>query len=352
MINTMASNIGTKPISGAYVVMLKRHLLRLQEQQLRTGKSSPVDISKEYPDQVIALERISPIIREIERLAGYASFGLDIGKLMHPSDYGIFGYAMMNCETLMCALRTACEHKNMLNREFNAEFISDNDLVVYKVNTALISKEIQILIELDFSSAFEFAQRLAGPHKDELKISSVHFTHPPLGPLEHYLMHFKCPVHFNSIENRIIIEKAVLDTPIYGANPKVLSVLEDKIGKMTRYAINTPNQLKHQVSRYVKEQLGGELSSAQAAAKNFNMSLSAFKKRLHLEGSCYQLICDEVRYRHCQELMQQDSLAMKEIAFELGFTNASAFNRAFKRWSGECPSFFKKRSHAEKEDCS
>jgi len=357
MTNTMASNSGkalqlSKPISGAYVVMLKRHLLRLKKQQLLIDKTPQTDINKEYVEQVIALERVSPIIREIERLSGYGSFGLDIGKLMHPSDYGIFGYAMMNCETLMCALRTACEHKNMLNRELNAEFITDNDLVIYKVNTALISKEIQILIELDFSTAFEFSQRLVGPYKDELSIKSVHFTHQALGPIEHYLTRFKCPVYFNASENQIVIEKDVLDTPVYGANPKVLSVLQDKIGSITRYARNDAVQLKHQVSRYVKGLLGGELPSAQATAKNFNMSLSAFKKRLHVEGSCYQFICDEVRYRRCQELMQKDSLSIKEIAYELGFTNASAFNRAFKRWSGESPSYFKKRSHDEKEDHS
>ena len=355
MINTMARRKGqtpqlSKPISGAYMVMLKRHLLRLQEQQLRFSKSYQSHINHEYTKSVIDLEHISPIIHEIEKLAGYASFGLDIGKLVHPSDYGIFGYAMMNCETLMSALRTACEHKNILNHEFKSAFFTDHDLVIYKVNTELISKEIQILIELDFSSAFEFAQHLVGPHKAELNIRSVHFAHSPLGPIEHYLECFKCPVHFNALENQIVIDKNVLNTPIYGANPKVLSVLEDKICHITRRAINNTKQFKHQVSRYVETQLGGELPSAMDAAKSFNMSLSAFKKRLHAEASCYQLICDEVRYRRCRELMQQNSLAMKEIAFELGFNNASAFNRAFKRWSGECPSYFKKQSHNKNVD--
>ena len=342
----------SKPISGAYMVMLKRHLLRLQEQQLRFGKSYQKHSKRHFTQSVIALEHISPIIHEIERLLGYASFGLDIGKLVHPSDYGIFGYAMMNCETLMSALQTACEHKYILNHEFRATFFTDKDLVIYKVNTPLSSKVIQILIELDFSSAFEFAQHLVGPHKDNLNIRSVHFAHSPLGPVEHYLERFKCPVHFNALENQIVINKDVLNTPIYGANPKVLSVLEDKICNITRRANNSPNQLKHLVSHFVKQQLGGELPSALEAAKSFNMSLSAFKKRLHAENSCYQLICDEVRYRRCRELMQEDSLAIKEIAFELGFTNASAFNRAFKRWSGECPSYFKKHSHTRNEDFS
>ena len=142
----------------------------------------------------------------------------------------------------------------------------------------------------------------------------------------------------------MIIDKAVLDTPIYGANPKVLSFLEVKIGHLVHYAKNDSEPLKHQASRYVKKQLGGELPSAQIAARHFNMSLSTFKKRLHNEDSCYQHICDEVRYQYCREIMQRDSFAIKEIAFKLGFTNASAFNRAFKRWTGESPSRFKKRS--------
>ena len=335
----------SKPAPGPYLVMLKRYLLRLQTQHQNTHNPFNRKFRPEYPE-CNALEQISHLIREIEPLTSYGCFGLDIGKLMHPSDYGIFGYTMMNCETLMCALRRACERKNILNRELSAEFISDNNLVIYKVNSALNSKEHQVLLEVDFSTAFEFAQRLVGPLIDELKISSVHFSHRPLGPVELYLAHFKCPVYFGESENKIIVEKDILETRVYGANPKVLSVLEDKIGSMSDATKNDSKQLKLQVTQYVKSQLGSDLPSAQSTAKHFNMSLSAFKKRLHLEGSCYQLICDEVRFSYCRELMRKDTLALKEIAFNLGFTNASAFNRAFKRWSGESPSGFKKRSYS------
>jgi len=347
----MAGNIGNaiqknKPISGAYVVMLKRHLSRLKEAKPEYVTNVISSNSRhEQLKEFASLERITPIIQEIEYLSGYGSFGLDIGKEMHPSDYGVFGYAMMNCKTLMCALRITCEHKNMLSRELSAEFITDNNQIIYKVNAAQTSKELQILIELDFSTAFEFAQRLAGPHKDELHISSVHFSHQSFGPIEHYITRFKCPIYFGATDNRIIIEKEVLDTPVFGANPKVLSALEDKIGTIARRPKNPPDQLKEKVSRYIKGYFGNELPLAQKAANHFHMSLSAFKKRLQHEHSCYQNICDEVRYNRCRELMQENTFTMKQIAFELGFTNASAFNRAFKRWSGESPSCFKKRTN-------
>lgn len=330
-------------ISSAYFLMLKRHLLRLQKQHNGIHALQD-DFNKRLVGRDISLEQLSPLIRQLERHSGYGCFALDIGKLMHPSDYGVFGYVMMNCATLMSALRIACEHKNMLNREFKAQFVVDHDQVIYKIDTTFNNKALQVLLELDFSSSFEFAQRLAGPCQHSLKIRAVHFSHAPLGPFELYRKHFKCPVYFNAPENKIVIDKTVLDTPIYGANPRVLSFLESKVGKLTTDAGNEPKRFKSQVIRYLENKLGGELPPAQEAAQDFNMSLSAFKKKLHIEHSCYQVICDDVRYQHCQALIQKDNVTLKEIAFELGFTNASAFNRAFKRWSGISPSEFKKRS--------
>lgn len=328
-------------LSSSYLVVLKRYLDLLHpKQSVRPDLAHLTDSL----DHTITIEQLQPTLRSIEEISGHACFGLDIGRHMHPSDYGIFGYAMMNCENLLCALKTAAEHKTILNQKLNADFIYEGDDIIYQVNCDLDSKDINILTELDFSTAYEFAKKLAGPHQQSsIKLSSVHFSHEALGPIKHYTDCFQCPVFFNEPHNRIRIKRKILETPIYGANPKVLSSLENKIIKITKHPLYESLNLSKEVAFYVRKSMSVEIPSAQDAARYFNMSLSSIKKRLAEENTSYQKICDEVRFSRCSELMKKENKAIKEIAIELGFANASAFNKAFKRWTGCSPSEYKNK---------
>jgi AraC-like DNA-binding protein len=346
MINAMVTDKffgagSTTPISSAYCIVLSRYLAYLQNQQTPWKESISKHPSFEELGNVTSIERIIPLLEQIEGLTGNSCFGLDIGKNMHPSDYGVFGYAMMNCQNLLCALKTAAQHKSILNQKLSADLTPDGDEFIYQLNINSNAKAVSILIELDFSTAFEFAQRLAGPGREEVVLNAVHFKHQPLGPRDRYTERFNCPVYFESNENRLRISKKVLDTPIYGANSKVLSALEDKIVSINRKQSQTLS-FADQVAHHVKKNMRWELPSAQLTARAFNMSVSTLKNRLSAEQTNYQKVCDDVRYEHCKHLIEKGSIAIKEVAFELGFANASAFNRAFRRWTGKSPSEFKK----------
>lgn len=341
----LSEGIPSHQVSSSYLTILNRHLSLVESEKQRCAPK--FDHSNVTLSYTIDIDKIRPTLKRLEQHLGRANFGLDIGKQMHPSDYGIFGYAMMNCVSLYDALKTAAQHKAILNQKLFASFVEDQDFIYYQVNTDLSSKESQILIELDFSTALEFAKRLAGPSiSGNIKLSSVHFSHKPLGPREQYEDYFGCPVYFEEANNRIVIRRENLEIPIYGANPKVLSALEDQIAKVaSRYEGEL--RLSQRVAMYLRKHLRGELPSAKTAANDFYMSLSLFKKRLSEEGTGYKSICEEVRYKRCLELMNKDRTAIKEIAFELGFANASAFNRAFKRWTGTSPTEYKKQYVSE-----
>ena len=326
-------------VSSSYLAILQRHLSLVEPKLAKVlTEAEHASPSQQY---TVDISSVSSALRQLEAYLGRANFGLDIGRNMHPSDYGIFGYAMMNCETLYQALETAAQHKTILNQKLFAAFIEQDDSVIYRVNTDINTRDSHILIELDFSTAFEFARRLAGP-VGHFQLTSVHFAHAPLGPESQYEECFKCPVRFNAGKNEILVAKAELEQAIYGANPKVLSALEDKIKKVSSIYENQLT-LQQRVMHFIAKNLCQELPSAVDAASSFNMSLSTFKKRLSDEGTCYQNICDAVRYQKCLELIRRNRSAIKEIAFELGFSNASAFNRAFKKWTGQSPTEYRKQ---------
>jgi AraC-like DNA-binding protein len=79
-------------------------------------------------------------------------------------------------------------------------------------------------------------------------------------------------------------------------------------------------------------------------AQRLHISESTLQRRLAKEGTKYQGLLDEVRYRLALEYLHSTHLGTDEIAHLLGFNNATNFRRAFKRWSSMTPSEARQQS--------
>lgn len=77
-------------------------------------------------------------------------------------------------------------------------------------------------------------------------------------------------------------------------------------------------------------------------AKLMNTSERTFKRRLSEEGTSFRSLLMEVRYAMAKELLESHSLSMRDIAERLGFSDASSFSQAFKRWHGCAPQNYQK----------
>ena len=60
-------------------------------------------------------------------------------------------------------------------------------------------------------------------------------------------------------------------------------------------------------------------------------------------GTCYQAILDDVRRRLAEEYLRNTALSMEEIAARTGFSEASNFRKAFKKWNWELPADYRRR---------
>lgn len=332
-----------RPISSTYLVMLRRYQSYLRSNSPIQTASLDAKPVEEYVESMIPLADLNPIFSDLENKIGHKAFGVDIGRYMHPSDYGIFGYYLMNFPTVGLALENAAKMKAIRNQNMTASFYQSGGQFNYEICTEFRDDTLSLLTELDFSVAFQFGKLLVGPHREDLlKLDSVHFRHAPLGPLEVYEQRFACPVYFEQERNCAKMSEGVANLPVYAANPKILSVLDAKIKALLSRAQLKEKSLNERVQIFLSNQTSSSLPSASQVAETFNMSLSSLKKYLKEEGTCYQDVCEEVRRAKSFKLLAQKELPIKTIAFELGFANPSAFNRAFKRWTGSSPLEYRK----------
>jgi AraC-like DNA-binding protein len=71
------------------------------------------------------------------------------------------------------------------------------------------------------------------------------------------------------------------------------------------------------------------------------------QRRLADRGYSYQTLVDEARRQLSKRLLEETDYSLFEIAFMTGFSDQSAFTRAFKRWAGQTPRSFRIRSQSE-----
>ncbi len=331
-----------KSVSGVYFTLLSNYLAKISC-NASTQKTLEVETHdfKYAPRARLDRNELECLIQRIEKTTGNLSFGLDIGDNIHPSDYGIVGYIFMNCADLKQALNYSFKYKRILNHALGGDFFQDGDYYHYQLNNSLDNKNLAPLIELDMASGIQLARFLVGKDLSyRVKIKTIHFQHQPLAPLETYRRIFNCPVRFGQAKSELVISKEVLNLPIRSANPRMLKMLLRKFERIEK-ELSTQVSFGQLVHSYLLEHKASNLPSASQAARDFHVSPSTLKNYLKNEALNYSAICDAVRKEIAIKMVLDNETQIKEIYSCLNFASSSAFNRAFKRWTGLSPTQYR-----------
>jgi AraC-like DNA-binding protein len=92
----------------------------------------------------------------------------------------------------------------------------------------------------------------------------------------------------------------------------------------------------------VLESLPSGIPSVIQMADHLRMSARTLKRRLSEKGLTFREYVQQIQKEVCLELLKNSSQSMAEIAFQTGFSEQSAFNRAFKRWTNQSPMDYRK----------
>jgi AraC-like DNA-binding protein len=95
--------------------------------------------------------------------------------------------------------------------------------------------------------------------------------------------------------------------------------------------------------RRLRQCLPGELPEFDCLAAEMNMTVATLRRRLHEEGTSYQAIKDQLRRDLAISYLSDTTRSALDIGLELGFSERSAFHRAFKKWTGASPGEFRRR---------
>ncbi|SFE75989.1 transcriptional regulator, AraC family [Variovorax sp. OK212] len=161
----------------------------------------------------------------------------------------------------------------------------------------------------------------------------------------HYRTRFCQNLSFGAASTQITFDDALLDLHIAETVDTVDGFLREAPGNLLVQYRNE-SSTSAAVRRRLRSQLPDQWPELDRLAQHLHMSGTTLQRRLHQEGMSYQRLKDDLRRDIAIDLLSSASMPVSEVAARTGFVEASAFHRAFKKWTGVSPGAYRKADRA------
>jgi AraC-like DNA-binding protein len=181
------------------------------------------------------------------------------------------------------------------------------------------------------------AQRIARHFVTDsvVRPTAVLFEHARPDYAHRYDRVFECPVYFEQQHSGLTFPRSLLDARQLHADATVNTALRDVAERMYQ-EIDEPRSVSDRIRELLRYESTLAVVNIGKLARNLGITPRSLRRRLAAEGVSLTALVDEARCRlACEELRRNGSI--KAIAERVGFSEPSAFHRAFKRWTGQTP---------------
>ena len=170
--------------------------------------------------------------------------------------------------------------------------------------------------------------------------SELHVTFGPSDRSPSDRETFGCEVVFRQAENRFLFDAKWLDgAPALRNKITYLSVVSlcDQLMEELQLRVGLVGKVREVLIRNLARPMGFD-----AVAKNLQMSTRTLRRKLRQQDSTFREIIYDLRMQAAVKYLRDTDLTIDEIAFVLGFSDATNFRHAFRRWGKGTPSEFRR----------
>nr|WP_241695984.1 AraC family transcriptional regulator [Solimonas terrae] len=265
--------------------------------------------------------------------------GLHIGHHARPHHVGVLGYLSMSCETLGQALVRFQRFQPLLHNLTPTLASRKGDDFRLSWDPAY-GRSTRLSDEVLVSAMLTLARQLTG--RADLKWRGVEFPGAAPDDPARYAQLLACPVQFDSRTLVVHLDTAALSWPINTRDPHLRALLDQQAEALLRVLPQADaflSALQQQVVTALQE---GEPTLEQIA-RRLGSSTRSLYRRLGERGLSYKRVLADTRHELARGYLADAKLSLPEIALLLGYSEQSAFTRAFKTWAGETPLRYRKQ---------
>lgn len=266
-------------------------------------------------------------------------FPLRVGLATQIEDYGVLGLSWKTCAWAGEIFDRCDRYFNILSDTYIFEIHKSDDFSKILLLREPYRKGVKLSNEASFAGIVSVIKKIT---EKEIIPYQVNFSHSSIHPLDLYHQAFQCQVNFNTEENALIYKTKDLETRTAKADRSINEYLLERVQEETEGIQVNASKVVGDVEVLLKDALPSGIPSIAQISEHMGMSNRTLTRRLSEAGVTFRDLIKKTQEEVSINLLKNTSRNIAEIAFETGFSEQSAFNRAFKRWTGLSPVEFRK----------
>jgi len=257
------------------------------------------------------------------------------------SNLGVLGYMLSNAATFEKALEILHRYIMLVSPgTFTSVLQEDSQCILtYKVRdipSTLCSQDVEGTI-----AQFVVMIRIL-LKDDQWQPSHLYFEHsaPTNDQLKEFP--FNSELVFDHFFNGMCFPQELMGHPLTNFDSKLLALLESQV-QISPQDISSSDSLLERIGLMISAKLGNTDVSADSIAKELGMSRRTLNRRLKESGTTFNTLRENLVFHIAKESLCNSSVSITELAQMLGYSDSSAFNRAFKRMAKQRPLNYRKQ---------
>lgn len=291
------------------------------------------------PDQFISYKLRSQLFYECVTKTKCMHFGLLVGQHGDLSSFGLAGLLAQQSPNVGTALRNLVRyfHLHVRGAGIYLEDQGEEVFLGYSIFNHSVAARQQTEDGANALSC-KILLQLCGPDWQPSQILFSHYKPSDIGPYQDF---FQGQIIFDAERNGVLFSRKWMDKKLPKATSALLRRLKAEVDRKSKHS--GPDFAGH-VRRVLASALFSHQATATHIAELFSIHPRTLNRRLAKSDTSFKKVTDEVRYEIARQLLEDSSMQLFRIAEVLDYSEASAFTRAFKRWSGVSPSLWRTNS--------
>lgn len=278
------------------------------------------------------------MLDEAVRQTGDPDLGLKANQKVDLADYGPLGFAILHAENLDQALKVLISYIGLSQAGLELTCNIAKGLCVLEArNTDWRVPVHRTNIDWSVGSGIAFIRAWCG---QDWTPDEVHVMYAEPKDTAIYQQVIGCPVYFSSPSNCLVFKATLLEKTKPEADPRLFAILRHDLDRLLEESIAATEE-QHELITEVQTEIARLLCSGaptidQVAAR-MNKSARTLQRHLADKGYAFKALVEATRFQLAKNYLKSGHYSLIDIAFLLGYSELSAFSRAFRRWSGQTP---------------
>ncbi|MGJ7513736.1 AraC family transcriptional regulator [Pseudomonas baetica] len=297
----------------------------------------PLDLER-LPDSLIAYSKMLDLLVLCEMESQNRLFALQYGLAQGVNIFGPLLYLFRNAKDVREALNglTAYYHIHSGAAKIGLDETDKHAILSYSISDTTMPGYRQGS-ELALGVGLQLMRTLLSKRWQP---QALLIRHTPVAEPAQYRRLIGMTPSFNTVYNGLMFDASSLDTPLESADPALHRLIRQHLDHLAQMS---DEELPTLVRQLIRNFMPEGRANIEYIAAFMRMSTRKLQRQLELEALTFQDLLSEVRRDMACHYLQDSTIKISQLADLLGYSDQSAFTRAFQRWHGQSPRQWRKQ---------